>query len=327
MRNLIIIGNGFDLAHNLKTDYLEFKNDVKKNSEKYGIQRDYNNYLLTRLLEDSSNLWSDIEALYFDILININNRTYLQKKHFPTQHYRDVLSLNSDFEKITNYLNLYLLEREQKFIPIENYEIFFKEFNSKESVVVNFNYTKTVKYYLENTDIDLIHIHGELENEENPIIFGYAANDKESKQLLIENNNNYVKNIKKFSYLFTNNEFKLKEHLNSVEYNVFILGHSCGISDSLILSQIFNSKNIHQIIPFYFMDRNGYFNTMVNVDRIIDDYSKRKEDEKFFNKLLSFPDSFKMPQRNIDHNLIHFLHKILNEKLPSEKRKVSSTLL
>ena len=30
MKNLIIVGNGFDLAHNLETNYSDFKNDIKK---------------------------------------------------------------------------------------------------------------------------------------------------------------------------------------------------------------------------------------------------------------------------------------------------------
>jgi hypothetical protein len=319
MKNLIIIGNGFDLAHGLKTNYSDFKTDIKNHPEKYGIQMSFDNYLLKSLLKDDNELWSDIEATYFDILVNFDNKSHLRKYYHPIETYKSIKLLNDDFEKIKDFLSIYLFEQEQKFKSINNYQKIFNEFNNKDTVIVNFNYTKTVKHYINERKIKLIHIHGELNKENNPIIFGFAANHEESKKLLIENDNNYVRNIKKFNYLFTNNESLLKKHLQSDEYNVFILGHSCGISDRLILSQIFNSKNIHEIIPFYHLNMNGYFNTMVNVDRIIDDYSKSEKDKKSFNKLLSFPRSYKMPQRDNDINLVGYLNKILEKKLPKEK--------
>lgn len=45
---------------------------------------------------------------------------------------------------------------------------------------------------------------------------------------------------------------------------------------------------------------------MVNIDRIIDDYSKSDGDSKSFNKLLPFPQSHKMPQKE-DVNIRKFL--------------------
>lgn len=321
MRNLIIIGNGFDLAHDLKTSYPDFKADVKKNGEKYDLPHIIShNYLLQSLLNDEFDLWSDIEVTYFDILTNFNDRAYLQKHYRDVRLYKNIKELNDSFDKIKKYLEIYLTEIEQSFAKIRNYEKIFQELDNDKTVVVNFNYTNTVKNYISHKNIELIHIHGELNNTENPIIFGFAAEDEESKKLLVENENDFVRNIKKFNYLFTNNDELLKEHIKSKEFNVFILGHSCGISDRLILGQILNSNGVHQIIPFYFRDTNGYFNTMVNIDRIIDDYSKLKEEKKSFTKLLSFPNSYKMPQAIDDSELINYLKSILSKKLPNEKR-------
>ena len=321
MRNLIIIGNGFDLAHNLKTSYPDFKTDVKEKGEKYDLPHIIlNNYLLKSLLNDVSGLWSDIEVTYFDILTNFNDRAYLQKYYNGVHNYRNIKKLNDDFEKIKKYLEIYLTEIERNFTKIQNYERIFQELDNDKTVVLNFNYTNTVKKYISHKNIELIQIHGELNNTENPIIFGFAAEDEDSRKLLIENKNDFVRNIKKFNYLFTNNEELLKEHIKSKEFNVFILGHSCGISDRLILGQILNSEGVYQIIPFYFRDSNGYFNTMVNIDRIIDDYSKSKEDKKSFIKLLSFPKSYKMPQALDDSKLINYLKNILSKKLPIEER-------
>jgi len=326
MKNIVIIGNGFDLAHGLKTKYSDFIDDLKKNPQKYDIERinNPNNKMLKILIDCKKNLWSDIECIYYDILTNFNNRTHMRSSYGVTDGSINVTGLNHDFNEIKKWLCQYLEDEEKKFMFVENYEHFFANLNKKDSVILNFNYTKTVREYIKNRnlDIDLIHIHGELDNSENPIIFGFAAGDEESKELLKENDNSYVLNIKKFNYLFTNNEAKLKKHLEeSPEFNVFILGHSCGISDKLILSQILNSKGIYKIYPFYFKDRDGYFDTMVNVDRIIDDYSKQDKEKASFSKLVSFPNSYKMPQVDNDSKLTAYLKNILEEELPLEKKE------
>jgi hypothetical protein len=316
MKNLIIVGNGFDLAHNLKTSYDDFKNELTDYPEEYDDLNSKKSILLQSLLKDKENvLWSDIESTYFDILINLKDERKLQDKYGAQFRYRNSRDFNNDFELIKKHLISYLIKKEESFEPIENYKNFFKEFQNKDTVIVNFNYTNTVSQYIKDLDIEIIHIHGELNNENNPIIFGFAANQAESKNLLIENDNNHVRNIKKFNYLLTNNKNELDNHLSSKGYNVFILGHSCGISDNLILNEIFTHKEIHKIIPFYYNSRDGYFDTMVNIDRIIDDYSK--EESNYFDKLLSYPQSYKMPQLKTDENLIKYLKHTLNETDPS----------
>jgi hypothetical protein len=318
MKNLIIIGNGFDLAHGLKSNYADFTSHLRTTLSDYQFSQ---NHLLLSMLNNHHELWSDIESAYFDIISNFGDKKYLMVNYANVNLYKSIKELNEDFEKIKELLQDYLLKIKKEFIPIENYINLFKEFNNTDAVVINFNYTKTVKHYINNTDIKLIQIHGELKSQSNPIIFGFAANNQESKKLLSQNNNHFVRNIKKFNYLFTINEATLKEHLKSEEYNVYILGHSCGISDELILSDIFNSPNIHKIIPFYFRDRDGYFNTMVNIDRIIDDYSKGNSTIKVFRKLNSFPDSYIMPQIEKNEGLLKYLKSILSEKLPKEKKQ------
>lgn len=324
MRNLVIIGNGFDLAHNLATKYSDFISDIKSNSQKYGFTSitKHQNRLLKHFWSYDKELWSDLEFTYYDILSKFKDEK-LGPTYTHVKGYDNIEDFNQDFNQIKNYLCLYLEEQETKFNTTPNYESFFESFIGKDAVILNFNYTNTVKKYIkkQNFDIELIHIHGELENENNPVIFGFAADQNESKKLLIENNNSYVRNIKKFNYLFTNNEEQLIKHLNSEEYNVFILGHSCGISDKLILNQIFNSKNIHKIYPFYYKDRNGYFETMVNIDRIIDDYSKSDEEKIAFKKLASFPNSYKMPQTELDEEFIPFIKNILDKELPKLKKR------
>jgi len=329
MRNLIIIGNGFDLAHNLKTSYRHFISDIKDHPGKYATRdrQMAENKLLNALINEEKELWSDIESTYYQILTNFKNTEYLQNEFREVYQYNNVKELNSDFDEIKEWLAIHLEEQQKDFKQIENYTDFFRSLCKQDAVILNFNYTNTVKEYINRCDLNMevIHIHGELNNPENPIIFGFAASNEESKRLLAENDNNYVKNIKKFNYLYTNNEDRLKAHLKSKEFNLFILGHSCGISDKLILSQILNHEGIVKIYPFYFKDRMGYFETMVNIDRIIDDYSKTEIQKTSFDKLVSFPDAYPMPQTDYDNNFSEYFNKILDTKMPRELAEEKTT--
>ncbi len=309
MRNLIIIGNGFDLAHGLKTSYYDFISDLKSGGMKYNFLNIEDNHLINSLNAENK-MWSDIEAAYFDILTHLGNDSYIRHKYGSgISNYNNVEDFNTDFEELKLYLIEYLIEEENKFVPIENYTELFKYLKWNKTLILNFNYTITVSYYIRSSGIKQIQIHGNLENTDNPMIFGFAASNKESKDLLIKNNNNFVSNIKKFNYLYTNNELSLKTWMNEEDFNLFILGHSCGISDKLILHQIFNSTKLNKIIPFYYKNRQGYFDMMVNIDRIIDDYSKSRQERVAFNKLATFPNSYKIPQWNDpkDENLLDFI--------------------
>ena len=60
---------------------------------------------------------------------------------------------------------------------------------------------------------------------------------------------------------------------------------------------------------------------MVNIDRIIDDYSKSKDDKIAFDKLVTFPYCHKMPQKEDDSEIYQYLRNIIDEKLPNEKKQ------
>ncbi len=54
-------------------------------------------------------------------------------------------------------------------------EVCKKYLSPSEILLLNFNYTSTADLYiLEGSEFKVNHIHGELGNEKNPIIFGYG---------------------------------------------------------------------------------------------------------------------------------------------------------
>jgi len=207
--------------------------------------------------------------------------------------YKNPLTLNSELEIIKLHLSEYLKTQEKTASQIDSYKSFFSSIDSNQTVILNFNYTDTLKrLYSDSLKLSsIIHIHGELDNKTNPIVFGYAATDLESRALIDKKNNEYMRNIKKHLYKQAKNEAQLIKHLIvTKKIDVSILGHSCGLSDKLILSEILNHDNVSTIRTFYYENYENYFNTMVNIDRIMND------DAKFKNRIIDFNSSPRMPQ-------------------------------
>ncbi len=324
MAALVIIGNGFDLAHGLKTGYSQFIKylielqladpdlepmvfDIKVvkkyndkvipkyrfsfdnyeqiiNSFKEGqvkIELIKNRFLFYILNDIALKNWCDLEEAYFRLLQkNISGAKGVKK-------------LNEDFEIIKNYLGSYLQKEEesQELSPNPAYASFFKNL-SPDSLILNFNYTNTLDLYKEEIkETSILHIHGKLNEVENPIIFGYAANDEESRALSNKNNNELLRNIKKHCYKRANSERRLKDFIsfpNSL--NVFTFGHSFGGSDKLILNTILNHKHTNSIRVFYYERYESYFQMQANIDRVM-------INDTNFEKLINFQDSHRMPQK------------------------------
>jgi hypothetical protein len=317
-KSIIIIGNGFDLSHGLKTSYNSYLNNLimrcgKKEchlitcddsrllsssetffNNAFGKQDSNGDYIppqfkascfLNNLLIDIKGResdWCDIEQDYFDqIKEDMNNDSPRIKK------------INEEFNEVKKDLEDYLVNEENGGIEqLEQYEDFFNGFSN--CLVINFNYTDILeKLYYKFTNENLyIHIHGRLHNKKNPIIFGYAADDRQINELLDKNDNEYLRNIKRFAYKRTDNETKIEKFLNdssAKSINCYILGHSCGLSDKLILSTILNHSSIRKINICYFNDYEGYYNSLINIQRIT-------RNNEILSKIATYPSSLKMPQ-------------------------------
>ena len=139
-------------------------------------------------------------------------------------------------------------------------------------LLLNFNYTKTADLYLTNgSEFKVNHIHGELGNDSNPIIFGYGDElDDDYKEISKLNDNDYLKNIKSIRYLETDNYRKLLSFIDSAPFQIYIMGHSCGNSDRTLLNTLFEHKNCVSIKPFYYEKPDGtdnYIEIIQNISR------------------------------------------------------------
>lgn len=339
MNDLYLIGNGFDLAHGLKTSYNDFllwylneffkkswrkenfKDELLKlnrNGNHFDIPTDFRSiYAIFQALEDFNYEiipeneffnkiiknyrdfnWVDIEYEYFRTLIDLYKTIELNPQTEKSA-VRAVKALNDCFEKIKlkliDYLKSIEISPEKHSQVIENIlsEGTGPRANDKgDKLYVYFNYTSTLDLYSAKflPKNHTLYIHGKLSEEENPIIFGYG-DEMHPYYEKIENlnSNDFLKNIKSFNYFKTNNYQRIMRFLEGSfnSYTVKILGHSCGLSDRVLLNTIFEHRNCKAIKIFYYQKsetENDYFEKTQEISR----HFKSSSKAEMRNKIISF---------------------------------------
>lgn len=209
--------------------------------------------------------WVDIEGLYFKSL-----------KEICKNNLDDIDDLNNSIEAISKYLEEYLSEIEQNQINISRAHIsaFTKKITKEELYeeiqdddlevanlyFLNFNYTNFLyrvtkeinSFSRRSINIDRNPIHGQINTIANPIIFGFGDEvDEDYKFIENLNDNRFLSHIKSFKYLNTPNYNHLMRFIDSDSYQVYIYGHSCGLSDRIMLKEIFENDNCKSIKIFY----------------------------------------------------------------------------
>ena len=254
----------------------------------------------SKLIEDGK--WTDIEKAYFDELLEV----YIESKEKINSRKKYTINdLNTDFDflksKIVEYLNEVNISiptnfdyngvlhkcfdvPEQKYfkryISDGNYENNKKIYNV---IFVNFNYTKLlelciVKLKGVNPDVNVKYfpIHGSLNNPET-IIFGYGDDtNKHYQDLEDEDNNEYLKNIKSFYYPNESHYIDLINALYEQEFDVFVFGHSLGLSDRVLLKTIFEHENCKAIKLFHRGSKESQFSKRIALSRHFTDKIKMR---------------------------------------------------
>ena len=178
-----------------------------------------------------------------------------------------------------------------------NYIYCDTQIHPSRTLFFNFNYTDLPERMKRNIDIngwqfgdwakgfDHIPIHGQLNDSKSPIIFGYGDEQDEVHRKIEKLGGAYLDNIKTINYLKTRSYKNLLGFVESDIYQVFIWGHSCGLSDKTLLSTVFEHKNCVSIKPFYYIDKNkhnNYDDIVKNIYRCFAD--KKLMREKVVNK-------------------------------------------
>ena len=113
-----------------------------------------------------------------------------------------------------------------------------------------------------------IHIHGSLKEED--IVLGYGDETTDRFRELEEaNDNDLTKYFKSFYYMQNPRYRQFFEVLERGPFRLHLMGHSCGLSDRVLLSSIFNHPNLEDV-KIYYHDRgenNDYFQLCQNISR------------------------------------------------------------
>lgn len=230
----------------------------------------FDSILFREIYESSTNGWIDIETIYYKLLTeNLGRDEFVEK-------------LNKDLtfikQKLEEYLNTLSLE---KILANEDRRLFVEQFHEgifsndvigvddnefishEDTYCLNFNYTDSVKKIIESVPTKLPlpyvnQIHGALNSENEKIIFGFGDEmDKDYNKIEELNDNKYLEHIKSFNYFKNKNYRHLLSYLDSRDYQVCIYGHSCGLSDRVMLNEIFEHENCKSIKIYFYEDEDG----------------------------------------------------------------------
>lgn len=158
---LAIVGNGFDLAHNYKTDYESFSNKTIHPSLKY--------FKDLCEAERSITTWHSFEENIKILTEKLFQKNYVEGCDYDEINL-EVKKLKEVFENIHDLLIEYL-KNETSTKPLVIIDS-IKRVVGSNTIAFNFNYTSTIEKYMEN----VIYIHGSL--KENDILLGYDYRDE-----------------------------------------------------------------------------------------------------------------------------------------------------
>ena len=247
---------GYGMKFETVNDFLE---ETRQKRVNYNPKNEFVNKIIrnTALFK-----WVDIESEYFVELVSLYKE--LEKIGSSKESVNEkIMELNESFSFLKEKLIEYLggIEEKEKNHNIEYHidkEIgeVINGFNGGKStaMVLNFNYTNTIDMYFNSKYSDYVsinNIHGNLGNTDS-IVFGYGdemdVNYEKMEQL---NENEYLKNMKSFYYLKSNNYRGLIRFVGSGKYDIIVMGHSCGVSDRVLLNYIFEHENCENIKIYY----------------------------------------------------------------------------
>ncbi|HCA06275.1 AbiH family protein [Chryseobacterium sp.] len=264
--------------------YTQFRSIDKLNSE-FNVIKQLLDYYLNTYIEqkysfensyiDCTSIISLFEYEYKNLSSRNNHEFFLE---FPPDYRETLIEFDKMYDSISlNYKN-----------------------NVYENLFLDFNYTSNVDNYVSILEkknektigrSSQIQIHGHVSSSENPINFGFG-DEMDDHYKILENtgDNKYLENIKSFMYFNNSNYRKLLNWIETKDYQVFIMGHSCGLSDRTLLNTLFEHPNCKSIKIFYHQKADGTDNFTELSQNISRHFNKKSMmRQKVVDKSLSKP--------------------------------------
>jgi hypothetical protein len=269
------------------------KLQITKSEEEHLIEKKEKVEKLNKELEEVKNLL--IKYLREKVLQKFNVEKIVTKEEFFKMY--DIFKPNSSLNENVWIEKEFVNKEDQKHI-LKIYDKEKKE-NIKlcESYIVDFNYTgSTWSYFWEIDGSSMMNsnlntIHGEIDAENFKPVFGFGDEMDEDYQL-IENldDNEYLKFFKSFQYFQNTCYDGILKFIDNEKFQICILGHSCGLSDRVMLNTIFEHENCRSIKIYYHQKENGsdnYLDVVKNISRHFKDKPSMRR--KIVSKELSSP--------------------------------------
>jgi hypothetical protein len=263
---------------------------------------------IKKLLEQiNKENWVDIELLYFDLVyknksnkekvLQFNQQLNFLKKTL-INYLKESITKNSFSDGLKDSMN-------EIFIKELEYEKLKPKTSIAKSTVnrrhfLNFNYTRILSdvindKYINKNRIEINNIHGVIEDAESDlekVIFGYGDEDSvKFKELLEINEDEFIENIKTYKYLSNSNYDSLNHFINSDNlYQVIIIGHSCQLSDKVLLNEIFSNERCFSIKIYHYQGAEEFRKKTMSISRITEDPKLLR------NKVFRFDEQNAIPQ-------------------------------
>ncbi len=209
---------------------------------------------LSIIIKDLNQTFENLKAKFHEY---IKRQKVNDNFDFLSSQFRSLIEKTIDYKSIHTFNsveieNIETLINSNKIKINANHEIY-----PISTMFLNFNYTNTIEKYLQNSFIaskighnpQVNYIHGNASSE---IIFGFGDElDEQYNKLEKQNNNEFFRHIKSFHYFLNHNYQDLIRFIENDNYEVFIWGHSCGLSDRTLLNMVFENEKCKAIKIFH----------------------------------------------------------------------------
>ncbi|UIR56961.1 bacteriophage abortive infection AbiH family protein [Sphingobacterium sp. SRCM116780] len=169
--------------------------------------------------------------------------------------------------------------------------------NTERNVLfLNFNYTNYITsisaevkrnvddYY---TNFEIVNIHGDIHSNIDNVIFGIGDEQNDFySEIETLYDDEWLKSMKSFHYFRTSSYSKLLGFIAKGNYEIYILGHSCSITDRTLLNMLFEDKYCQKIHVFHYSGMESYLTTTYNIARNFKDKVKLRSVLQHFNEAL-----------------------------------------
>jgi hypothetical protein len=180
----------------------------------------------------------------------------------------------------------------------ENQEIKSDVNINRDVLFLNFNYTtyferdfvRELKGDFEDkfTNFETIYIHGDIDSMTEDIVFGVGDENKEIySEIESLYDDDWLVPLKSFHY-FRNKKYQdLLGFINKGDYDIYIIGHSCSVTDRTLLNMLFENDACKKIHVYHYNGINSYLTTAYNIARNFNDKVRLRQVLQPYNSKLT----------------------------------------